>query len=111
MAEMEYAKNRLEQAESFYKQAIELKTKALGQSQQIADLQRNLGLLYLKSTRYTAAESMLLDALGNSQAASGEHSAASVQLLKDLSKLYLDMKEFSKAESMVKLADQLAPAR
>ena len=111
MAEMEYAKNRLEQAESFYKQAIELKTKALGQSQQIADLQRDLGLLYVKSTRYTAAEAMLLDALANSQAASGEHSAASVQLLKDLSKLYLDMKEFSKAESMVKLADQLAPAR
>lgn len=108
VAETAASEGRPEKAETLYEQSIAITTDVYGaQSQELASVQRSLGLFYQKTSRYTAAENTLLEALASANSSLGESNPLSIGILRDLGKLYADMKEFKKSDEMMKLADML----
>lgn len=93
---------------SGYKQSIDIKTGILGaQSEPVAELQLKLGTLLLGQKRFENAEETLLDALANSQAATGGQSLQAAMILEELGRLYTAMNAQEKANGMFKLAHEM----
>jgi hypothetical protein len=99
-----------EQAETYYKAALDLRTPkdpSQKPTEDCAKAARALGLYYKNHDQITKAEATLMDALAMAQAAGGEHSALVVSLYDDLGEVYRAEKEFDKATEMFKLAERL----
>ncbi len=101
-----------ERAESNYKQATEIATELHGpNSKTLAEIQRGLGMLYKRSSRFTSAEDTLLEALACANASLGESNELSLGILGDLAKLYSEMKEYKKSKDILALAKKLSAAK
>lgn len=91
-----------------YRDAVDLKKKVFGEkSEPVAELQMRIGEVLREHKQFKEAEEILLDALANSEAATGGHNAQAARILEQLARLYSDKYSPSQAAEMTKLAQEM----
>ncbi|MGC8645901.1 MAG: tetratricopeptide repeat protein, partial [Thermoplasmata archaeon] len=105
LAELYRKQGKYPEAETLYKEALEIRIRSLGSNHpDVANTKNNLALLYYNQGRYSEAETLYKEALEILIKSFGEIHPDFANTMKNLAALYVKQGRYSEAETLYKEA-------